>query len=1086
MKHCGIIYLFFVVFAFISINSNAQVANPCGVVAGIYPAAADSVVPLYTSIHFASTSTNATSVKWLYDGYDDGIQGDNWNYSVNTGVHKISLVAYNGNCTDTTTVVYFCAGTPHNIDSLLVANYGYFDSNSAGTCINNTADGGFLLGGYVNIYNCTEKGLIVKLKDKGCIDWSKYVNGVINCQSIKVNFVYASADTNYYISTNEGDPTYIKLDKKGNTIWTKKFKTDATTGAFGFSQLTEDKSGNLYGLTYSFNGDGYSVSKMDTAGNSIWNKFYRLGSINVAGASQAQYINATGFVWVNDKIFVSGNTYNSEDYSFYNFVTGIDATNGNRKWQYGYSDTNGNSTTIYQGISLYDSLLMINSDNSGQKITLIDQQGTVRKSMKVKFNNTYSERVSKAKADSKGNIYLMQWTEETLQLQPYFAYYTYFAKIDTFFTKHWGMGYSTYPRGYFQDAALGNDKSFAAVGFDFGFVNDGEFGSGDIRFIKIDTPIVNYDGNCTGNNLDYLITPETVTRYTSTYTTDSSFNLYHTDATNVTLTDAYIQSRYSCPDFIDSCSFMSLTGPVTLCSVADTYTYRLHKNKKCSLLPQWILPPGVVITNQTDSTLSVKYPALGTYKIIALLQSCIPVKDSLIVTLASTSGKLNVGNDTTICNNTTIVLHAGKTFLTYLWSDGSKDSVLTVSQPGMYWVNVFDSCNNGLKDSINISSFNLTMDIGPDRTKCNTDTVHLDAPDGFLNYSWLNNYYISSTTNQHVVVNPIVDTAYYIKAEKLPGCFVFDTVRIHVNTSPPLALGEDKSFCQGDSVLLKAANGFSTYQWSNGNLNQQIYVNTTGNYSLTGITAQGCKSYDTIAIKNMWQNPVPLLDSNANLCTGAIRILQPGNFATYIWQDGSTAPSFTVTKLGTYYVTVTDNHLCKGSATTTIDKLIALPYNFLAADTAICTYSEILLTTGHSYATYLWSNSLTTPSITITHPGLYWLQVSDQYNCMGIDSIMVLPKDCMFGLYIPTAFSPNADGKNDVFKALLFGNVLSFRWIIYNRFGQTIFTSNNPAQGWDGLFKGEVQPQGTYIWTCKYQLKGENEKVKSGSVILLR
>jgi hypothetical protein len=89
--------------------------------------------------------------------------------------------------------------------------------------------------------------------------------------------------------------------------------------------------------------------------------------------------------------------------------------------------------------------------------------------------------------------------------------------------------------------------------------------------------------------------------------------------------------------------------------------------------------------------------------------------------------------------------------------------------------------------------------------------VHLKAPDGFISYRWSNNYQISSLTSQQVVVNPASDTAYYLKAEKLPGCFAYDTVRIKVNRSPVIDMGNDVQFCSGDSVTFAAGAGFSHY-----------------------------------------------------------------------------------------------------------------------------------------------------------------------------------------------------------------------------------------------------------------------------------
>jgi gliding motility-associated-like protein len=193
-----------------------------------------------------------------------------------------------------------------------------------------------------------------------------------------------------------------------------------------------------------------------------------------------------------------------------------------------------------------------------------------------------------------------------------------------------------------------------------------------------------------------------------------------------------------------------------------------------------------------------------------------------------------------------------------------------------------------------------------------------------------------------------------------------------------------------------------------------------------------------------------------------------------------------VADTGVYSVRVSDASHCKGTGTLYISKMIAQPAHFLPQDTAICNYGDLLLTSKTDYPSYLWSTGSSTKSITTASAGWYWLQVTDAFNCSGTDSVQVTVKECMKGLYVPTAFTPNQDGKNDRFKPLVFGNVLQFKWTVYNRFGQAIFTSSNPAEGWNGTYKGLLQEQGNYVWKCSYQLAGEEVKQKSGSVMLIR
>jgi gliding motility-associated-like protein len=1084
MKYQRYLYYLLVVFVLngYGLRARAQGTNPCGVVASIWPAAADSVVPANTIISFSSTSTNATSVNWLLDGYSVGITATSWNYQITTGLHTLSLVAYNGTCTDTTTVVYFSAGTPHNVDSLLLANYGTYMYNEEGTCIDKTVDGGYIAGGVQYLWGaaCGEAGILVKMRDKGCIDWSKKFLSPYFCNNSKITALHASADTNYYVAT--ANIELARLDKNGNLVWNKRYKFN-DQGPIGIPNVYGDPLGAVYTISQAYN-NGWMITKLDKNGAVTWNKFYRLSYDEPGGPAQSEFAIPSGMVWLNGKIYVCGNAYSKVNFTYFSFITKLDAITGAKEWQYGYTDPELPGAMGFTHLALYDTLLMASSGGQGQMVTLIDQQGLVRKSIKTKFGSSYGPKVSRAGADSNGHIYMMQWTEQPLPLQPYYWYATNFAEIDTSLNKYWGMVFAQYPRGYFADATMGGDNKFAAIGQDWGFVTDGIFASRDFKFLKVDT--VTSEQFCFDNGNDYDIAEKTINRLNFQYHIDSSLTITPDLAMPYTVVDAFLGSRYTCPDYVDSCSFMKISGSVNLCSLSDTYTYRMHRNKKCTLSPQWKLPAGVTIVNQTDSTLSVQFSAFGVYNLSATLNSCIPVKDSLIINIASKSHPLHIGADTTICQGTSITLHAANDFFSYEWSNGSTDSVLNVTQPGLYWVQVKDSCNNTLRDSITITPFNLPINIGADRTKCNTDTVHLNGPAGFLNYTWYNNYNINTTNAQNVIVNPLVDTAYYLKAEKLPGCFAYDTVRINVKTSLPIQLGADKSFCNGDSAILNAGGGFATYVWSNGSTAQQSTVYTAGNYSVIGTAANNCTSYDTLRITNIWPSPVVNLNHDQNLCTGTTRTLQAGNFSSYVWQNGSTLPSFTVIGTGTYYVTVTDSHQCRGSDTTKIIRLLPVPANFLPADTAICSYGEITLLAKQTYTSYLWSNGKTAASITITQPGLYWMQATDQNSCRGTDSVKVLLKECMKGLYVPTAFTPNGDTKNDFFKPLIFGSVVQFECRIYDRYGQIIFTSTNPFTGWDGTIKGVPQNSGTYVWVCRYRFAGEKEQVKNGSVVLLR
>src|SRR5207244_7923422 len=135
-----------------------------------------------------------------------------------------------------------------------------------------------------------------------------------------------------------------------------------------------------------------------------------------------------------------------------------------------------------------------------------------------------------------------------------------------------------------------------------------------------------------------------------------------------------------------------------------------------------------------------------------------------------------------------------------------------------------------------------------------------------------------------------------------------------------------------------------------------------------------------------------------------------------------TTRTITVNGIGLYSVMVVDNNGCRGSDATFINKILSLPANFLPADTAICSYATLTIQSSQLFRQYLWSNNAVTRRITV-EPVNYWLQVTDNNNCKGTDSIKVDIKKCIEGLYVPTAFTPNHDGKNDVLKPFLFGKI---------------------------------------------------------------
>jgi gliding motility-associated-like protein len=234
------------------------------------------------------------------------------------------------------------------------------------------------------------------------------------------------------------------------------------------------------------------------------------------------------------------------------------------------------------------------------------------------------------------------------------------------------------------------------------------------------------------------------------------------------------------------------------------------------------------------------------------------------------------------------------------------------------------------------------------------------------------------------------------------------------------------------------------------------------------------------------ESPSVSLDQTAELCSGSSRILDAGAFAKYQWSTGTTDRTITVTDIGFYGVTVTDINGCVANAETAIDRLLPSPRDFLPLSETICSSEHVQLKPSRSFVGYLWNTGENSSTITITKPGTYWLETTDRNGCSGKESVQVIEKNCPQGFFMPNGFSPNMDGKNDVLRPTIKGNIKSYQFFVFNRFGQLIFQSTDPLNGWDGRINGINQNENIFVWTCTYQQEGGTVEYYKGSVTLIR
>ena len=139
--------------------------------------------------------------------------------------------------------------------------------------------------------------------------------------------------------------------------------------------------------------------------------------------------------------------------------------------------------------------------------------------------------------------------------------------------------------------------------------------------------------------------------------------------------------------------------------------------------------------------------------------------------------------------------------------------------------------------------------------------------------------------------------------------------------------------------------------------------------------------------------------------------------------------------------------------------------------------------------TYLWSSTpaQTTPSVTGLYQGFHTVDVVDAVGCLVRDTIFIEPGPCCENVFLPNAFSPNADGRNDEFRILSTAGMKMQQFEVYNRWGVRVWQTNDMRGSWDGTYKGEPVDVGAYHYVLRYKCLTDGQNyTKKGDVIVVR
>ena len=226
-------------------------------------------------------------------------------------------------------------------------------------------------------------------------------------------------------------------------------------------------------------------------------------------------------------------------------------------------------------------------------------------------------------------------------------------------------------------------------------------------------------------------------------------------------------------------------------------------------------------------------------------------------------------------------------------------------------------------------------------------------------------------------------------------------------------------------------------------------------------------------------------------------VLLNANFTSpfYKWSNSDTARSIKVTEPGLYWVSGNSSR-CRINADSFFVTFNKLPNVLLSKsnDISCSQSSSTLLASGAANYTWLPSRyfadnkkqqQIVTPDTTTT----FTVIATDQYNCSNTAAINVKVDFTNNGnkYLVPNAFTPNNDGFNDCFTLKNWDDIKNFTLIIYNRWGQIIFSTTDIQSCWDGKYaNGSAAPIGAYVYLATGQTKCDGQLKKSGSLILIR
>lgn len=349
----------------------------------------------------------------------------------------------------------------------------------------------------------------------------------------------------------------------------------------------------------------------------------------------------------------------------------------------------------------------------------------------------------------------------------------------------------------------------------------------------------------------------------------------------------------------------------------------------------------------------------------------------------------------------------------------------------------------------------------------------------------------------------------HIYIKDINGCMIDTSAKLSHPSQLIINIDSFKNVvCEGDKngyVKLNAIGGTGPYAFSLSDQNHysstQIYNNfSEGNYTIYLKDNNLCITDTTIAFNpsHITVNDIILKNVTCfNGSDGSINLIASSPSAlTYKLDNGNMQNTglFDSLKAGTYTLGISYANNCQKDTSIILNQPNEL--NTIVTTTPVSCQdlqdngtASVIVRGGTPPYSYLWKTkqSQTLSEISGMMSGNYTVLIHDSVNCRD-SAIASITYDNCCKTYLPNAFSPNGDNKNNIFRIKFDGDLKLEKFYIYNRFGQIMFSTNDVLKGWDGNFNGTPQDMGTYY----YYVKGfcgnkEDHKISlKGDVLLLR